>query len=1007
MAQDGDITISGTVMAQDGETLPSVSIKVKDANWGVVSDVEGHFVLTRLKAGATVVFSYIGFESQELTVSANKDRLRIALKESANEMEEVLVVAHGTQRKISVVGAITNIKPSELQIPATSVSNMLGGRVPGIISVTRSGEPGSDFSEFWVRGISTFGAGQSALILIDGVDGNLNDLDPADIESFTVLKDASSTAVYGVRGANGVVLVTTNKGKAGQMTVNLKSNVGLSHSPRMPEYLNAGMYARLANEAAISRGMPAIYDDIELGLFASGLDPDLYPNVNWRDVMLKEYTWNQQHHLSISGGGTNARYYMSLGILNKDAVFKQDVSANKYNTNVDYNKYNFRANIDANLTNTTILTLGLESVIITQNSPGYGDDNTALWLAQAGLTPVSVPVEYSSGQLPAYGANSNQISPYVLLNHTGYKKFYRNSNNLNVRLNQSLSMITEGLDFTLLYSLNSNSSLLQQRLKSPDLYHARGRLRNGALDLIQTVAYSDPVYGRETFTDRKIYFEGRVNYQRTFGDHRVTGLVHYYMDDYITSDATDDIQAIPKRYIGLSGRLTYSYKDTYMLEGNIGYTGSETFAKGQKFGAFPAVSIGWAPTQYEWIQENVKFINFLKFRGSVGLVGNDRIGGSDNASRFPYLTTMTTTSGSNLWGGRPAITEELVGTDNLRWEKSTKYNLGIDMHFFKSRFDLTIDFFKDIRSGIFQKRASIPEEMGLVQIPWANVGSMKSWGSDGNISYTQPFGNKSALTVRANMTYSKNTITSFEETGIRYPYQSAVGYRYGISRGLIALGLFEDEDDIINSPRQIFNSQVLPGDIKYKDVNGDGLINDDDIVPIEYSNVPEFQYGFAAEYSWKNWAFSFFFEGVENVNFFYGGSGYYPFAEGYTGNVLSIVGNQNNRWTPESISGTKATENPNARFPRLSYGANANNNRASTFYLSDGSYLRLKNVEISYDLKLQALRILGIQSIRLSAIGENLHCWDMVKLWDPAQASNNGAVYPLQRIYTLQMNIKF
>jgi TonB-linked SusC/RagA family outer membrane protein len=1003
-----DLTVGGLVMSEKGEELIGVSVVVKESSAkGTVTDMDGRFKLTNVQKGQTLAFSYIGFEKQELTIEKTDERMRVILKEKIDEMEEVVVVGRATQRKMSVVGAIANIDVKDLKTPATSVSNMLGGRVPGIISVNRSGEPGRDFSEFWIRGISTFGAGSSALVLIDGVEGNINTLDTEDIESFSILKDASATAVYGVRGANGVVLVTTKRGTAGKLSVNVKANAGVSHSPRMPQYVDANTYAALANEAAVSRGMSPIYSDMDLALFKSGLDPDLHPNINWRDVILKDYTWNQQYHLSASGGGQVARYYISLGVLNKEAIFKQDKGiGNEYDTNVDYNQYNFRANVDINLTPSSVLTLGLENILVDQNYPGYGDNSQALWDAQANLTPVIVPLVFSSGQLPAYGQWNEQISPYVLLNYTGYQKYYRNTNNLNVQFQQDLSMLTQGLSITALFNLNANNQMWSGRSKMPTLYYSKKRLRDGTLDLEKRRDAQEPFYWRNTEIDRKIYFEAHADYNRIFNSvHRVTGLVHFYMQDYISSRFATDLTAIPKRYMGFSGRATYSYKDTYMIEGNIGYTGSEAFEKGKKFGTFPAISLGWVPTQYDFTKNVMPFLDFLKFRGSYGIVGNDRLTWDDSV-RFPYLTLMGD-SGSGPWNSGTGITETQVGSNNLRWETSNKYNFGIDAKFFKSRFDMTVDFFRDIRSGIYQQRASIPEEMGLVTLPWANVGKMKSWGIDGHLSYTQPVNNDSYLVLRANLTQSKNEILEFEEAIVRYPYQTATGYQWGINRGLIALGLFKDEEDVQNSPRQVFESVVLPGDIKYKDINGDGLVDDYDIVPLEYSNTPQIQYGFATEFNWKNWNFSALFEGVSRVKYFSGGNGFYPFVGRETGNILDIVAEQSNRWTSAEFSGDPSTENPNARFPRLTYGNNANNNRASTFWLNDGSYLRLKNVQISYRSKVEFLRKLGIQGAVISLIGDNLYVWDKVKLFDPAQASGNGAAYPIQRVYTIQLNLKF
>jgi len=1004
MAQS-NLTVGGLVMSETGEGLVGVTVVVKDApGKGTITDTDGRFKLQGLEKGQILVVSYIGYVKQELTVTKSDERLRLTLKEDVSSLDELVVVGHSTQRKASVIGAITNIEVKDLKVPATSVSNMLGARVPGIIAVTRSGEPGKDFSEFWIRGISTFGAGSSALVLIDGVEGNLNTLDAEDIESFSILKDASATAVYGVRGANGVVLVTTKRGRAGKLSVNLKVNSGYSYSPRMPEYVDANQYAALANEAALSRGMEPIYNEVDLQLFESGIDPDLHPNVNWRDIILKDYTMNQQIHLSASGGGQAARYYMSLGVMNKDALFKQDKGINKYDTNVDYKQYNFRANVDMSLSQYTVMSLGLETVLVMQNYPGFGNSSQDLWNAQANITPVTVPILFSTGQIPAYGTNNDQISPYVLLNYTGYRKYYRNTNNLNLQLEQDLSMITKGLKFTALFSLNSNSEIWSTRTKTPALYYARTRKRDGTLDLEKKRDAADPNFNVSTGVNRKFYFQAHTNYERTFSKvHRVGGLVHYYMEDYIGSENITDLNAIPKRYIGLSGRATYSYKDTYMVEGNVGYTGSEAFENGKKFGLFPAVSLGWLPSQYQAFKDNVPFINYLKFRASYGQVGNDRMN-----VRFPYLTLMGP-SGGSLWNSGSGYTETQVGSSNLRWETATKSNFGIDGKFLGEQFDFSVDMFKDVRSGIYQQRASIPEEMGLVTLPFANVGKMESWGVDGHISYTKHINKDAFFVLRANYTQSKNKVLEYEESIVRYPYQSTVGYQWGVNRGLVALGLFEDEADVLNSPKQTFGGDVLPGDIKYKDINGDGIIDWYDEVPLEYSATPQIQYGFASEFNWKNWNLSVLFEGVSRVKYFSGGNGFFPFAGKEVGNVMSVIADQSQRWTAAEISGDPSTENLNARFPRLSYGGNNNNNRNSTFWLNDASYIRLKNVQLSYQTQADFLKRVGIESANFSLIGENLHVWDKLKdkSFDPAQATGNGAAYPLQRIYTFQMNLKF
>lgn len=1003
--------VAGTVMDEKGEPLIGVAVIDKDKIvQGTATDLDGKFRIKDIPSGSVLVFSYVGYKTKEYKVTASKEGLKIVMDPDISDLDEVVVVGQASQRKVSVTGAITIVKPEILDVPATSVSNMLGGNVPGIISVTRSGEPGDDFSEFWIRGISTFGASSSALVLIDGVEGSIDDLDPSDIESFSILKDASATAVYGVRGANGVVVITTKSGKAGKLRINFKTNLIMSESARMPEFVDGYTYANLANEARASRGLSPRYSNTELELLRTGLDPDLYPNVDWFDVILKDRVWQNQHFLSVSGGGIGARYYMSLSIQNKDGIFKQDKTANKYNTNISYHKYSFLAKVDANLTKTTVLGLKLNQVIVDQNAPGfeYKDKdgkvtNDALFEAVATLTPVTVPVKYSNGALSAYGSNANEKSPYVLMNHSGFKEKRRMNTDLVVTVDQNLDFLTKGLALRGMFSYKNEAHHDITRAKSPDLYYANGRFASGELDMKRTVEKKELEYSKNTYVARQYYWELNANYNRVFGEHRVGGLVHFYLQSATNSNAATNLAAIPKRYEALSGRATYGFKDTYFAEFNVGYTGSEQFPNGQKFGWFPAVSGGWVPTQYAVVQEKLPFINFLKFRISYGKVGNDRL--KDDV-RFPYITTIV--NGSSGWGTTGGLKEGQVGTDGLVWETANKFDVGMDLNLFNDKVQLVVDYFKDKRTGIFQQRANIPEEVGLVSAPWANVGSMNSHGVDGNISFSQNFGKDWRMTLRANMTYSRNKVTNWEETEARYQYQTNIGIPYGVKRGLIALGLFKDQNDIDSSPRQTFESKVYPGDIKYMDVNGDGIIDSDDEVPLSYSDTPEFQYGFAGEFQWKKWTLSFLFEGAGHSNYFYGGNGYYPFAGETTGNVLEIVANPSNRWISREISGTAATENPDARFPRLSYGENKNNNRNSSFWLADNSYLRFKNLTLRYAYQNTWLRnTLGIQGVDVSFIVNNICTWDKIKLWDPGQAAGNGMKYPIQRTYTLQLNFNF
>lgn len=1012
------LIISGTVMDEKGGELPGVTIVVRGAtSINTVSDNEGRFRLQNIEQGSTVIFRFVGYTDYPYLVKESKDKLRIGLKENVSALEEVVVVAlGGTQRKVTTTGAVTTVNVKDLQVPATSVSNMLGGRVPGIVAVTRSGEPGNDFSEFWIRGISTFGASSAALILVDGVEGDLNNIDPMDIESFSVLKDASATAVYGIRGANGVVIINTKRGKAGALKINGRANATYSHSARMPEYLGSYDYARLANEARLSRSLAPQYTSAELELFNSGLDPDLYPNVDWRDVILSDFTKFDQYNLNLSGGGTNARYYMSVGYMGKDGLFSQDKNVTKYDANSRYSKLNFRANVDVDLTKNTKLGLNLDNAIVRNNTPGGGQINTReLWNSLSSITPASVPVRYSNGNAAAYGLTGTEQTPYYRLNYTGYNKLSSNIANVKLNLAQDLNSVLNGLSANALvsftYTADHTSSLSKRGVEAFRPGPNGGRANDGSLVTLRSITIQDPQYSQPSVAKRQTYIEARVNYARIFDErHNITGLVHAYRQEDAASNADYEVESqnvIPVRYQALSARATYGYKDTYLFEANIGLSGSENFQPGDQYGIFPALSAGWVPSNYDWWEQNLKVVNFFKIRGSWGKVGNASIRNPNNNNtlvRFPYQTIVQPV-GSD-WG--TGISETRLGTKGLKWQTSTKYDLGTDIKLLDDRIDIIADVFLTEAKDIYQQRVTLPEEVGAAQSPWLNAGSMRSWGFDGSLAYNQTVNKDLQFTLRGNMTFARNKVTHWEQSGVNFPYQSFTGVPYGVQRGLVALGLFKDEADIASSPAQTFMNNYLPGDIKYKDVNNDGIINTDDVVPLKYSDVPRAIYGFAASVSWKKWNFNVFFTGQDQVNYFLGGAGYYPFVNELSGNLLQMVGDENNRWIPASISGNPATENPDARFPRLTYGANANNNRASTFWMADASFLRLKNAEIAYRLDPTWLkRRIGITAINLSLIGDNLAVWDKLKIWDPEQASNNGSVYPMQRTYTLQMNLNF
>lgn len=1008
-------TLTGIVLDEFNESVPGANVYIKDKpGVGVTTDVDGKFQL-KVDMYDVIVVSFLGYDSYEQRLTKVTKNLKIVLKPSSEKLDEVVVVGMGTQRKVSVAGAITNIDPTELEVPATNIVNTLAGRVAGVIGVQSSGEPGKNISEFWVRGIGTFGANAGALVLIDGLEGDLSQIDAADVESFSVLKDAAATAVYGSRGANGVVLVTTKRGLESKLKISGRANVTISHLKRLPEYVNGTQYAQLANEAAVASGLSPIYSDVDMDIIKYGLDPDLYPNVDWQDVLLNPNSFQQTYYVSAQGGSSVARYFASLGMSKESSAYNA-ADDSKYNKGVGYDTYNYRLNLDINLTKTTKVYIGATGYMSVNNRPSMGEDYSRgvsltdwLWSAQAKTTPLSYPLRYSNGYLPAVGAK-DEISPYVLLNYTGNVKEQNTRNLVTLGVTQDLSMITKGLTAKLQGSWDNQNAFGESRYKKPALWEATGRNVNGTLQMNKISDQQAVKYSSQSWVWRKLYLEANINYDRTFGDHRVGGLLFYYLEDTAETGATSSMNAIPKRYQSLSGRFTYGFQDTYFADLNFGLNGSENFEPGKQYGFFPAAALAWVPTSYQFMQDNLPWLNFLKFRASYGIVGNDRI----SNRRFPYLTLIKEdASTNNPWGGTGSLTEEQVGADNLMWEKAKKFDLGMDMHLFNDKVTLTVDYFKDIRDGIFQERKQIPDYVGLIQMPYGNVGRMKSWGADGNMEFFQPIGKDAHIVLRGNFTLSKNKILNWEDTKKPYSYLENNGYANNVQRGFVALGLFKDQQDVDMSPEQF--GKVRPGDIKYKDVNGDGKITDDDKVPLfAYSGVPQLMYGIGAEFRYKNWTLNVLLKGTGRNKFLYGGSdgskfdGYMPFNQQTKGNVMSIAYNPANRWISAEYSGNPATENPNARFPRLYYGKSENNTKPSTFWMGDARYLRLQELSLNYNLKVPALqRVLGIQSMNIQLMCENLAVWDSVEIFDPEQATACGQAYPLPARYSLQLYLNF
>lgn len=1017
--QKETLTIAGTVMDDTGEPLPGASVYIKDKpSAGTVSDVEGKFRI-KVEYGDHLVFSFVGFESVEYVSVKSVSNLQIKFKEQGVGLDEFVVVGLGAkERKITNVGAISTVDVKQLQSPAASITNLLGGRVPGVISLQSSGEPGKNLSEFWVRGIGTFGANSKALVLIDGLEGNLNTIDPADIESFSVLKDASATAVYGVRGANGVVLVTTKKGTVDRIQITGRANVTLSHLNRLPKYLGAYEYAQLANEANVVRGNSPLYSEEEMNIIQDGLDNDIYPNVNWQDQILNKNFWRQSYYASGRGGSEVARYFISLGLNNETAAYKVQKDS-PYASNVGYTNYNYRINLDLNLTKTTTIYVGSDGYYSQLDQPGIANTEY-IWNAQARLTPLAIPTVYSNGQYPGMGNNS-QSSPSVMINRTGRASNQSFKGKITMALSQDLSKVLKGLKFKMQGAYDIHSYFNERRFIQPALYQAIGRNYDGTLMTIERVQERKASYSKSTSQYRKYHFEATLNYNHIFGhDHRTSALIYYYLsDEKDSNDATSNLSAIPLRYQGVSGRVTYGFRDTYLVDVNFGYTGSENFQPGKQYGFFPSIALGWVPTNYEFMREHLPWLDHFKIRASYGTVGNDRI----TSTRFPYLTKVHEGT-AEVWGlnGIETLGETRIGADNLAWERAIKSNLGVEGKLFGSKLEFVVDIFKDQRNGIFQQRVQVPEYVGVISNPYANVGKMMSCGADGNISYSTNLTKDFGLTLRGNFTYSKNKVQNWEDVYKEYPYLAYNGFPYNSIRGYQAIGLFKDEDDIKYSPKQSFGV-VMPGDIKYKDVNGDGVITTMDKVPLTHSNYPLVMYGFGTELRYKNFSLGLLFKGTGKTSFFYvgqttrvhgesevNGMGYMPFFQGNEGNVLTLAADPANRWIPREYAlehgiDPSLAENPHARFPRLQYGNNTNNSQLSTFWEGDSRYLRLQEITLNYHLSPKFMRNIGIGSLDIQFIGTNLFTWDKVKIFDPEQAVWNGRKYPIPTTYALQLYV--
>ncbi|WP_148371448.1 SusC/RagA family TonB-linked outer membrane protein [Bacteroides bouchesdurhonensis] len=1002
-AQEQQIEVTGTVTDVNKEPLIGVNITVKNMpGFGVMTDINGKYKI-KVPDYSTLIFSYVGFQSKEVLVK-DKKVIDVIMKEDENNvLDEVTITGTGAQKKITVTGAVTTVDVSQLKTPSSSITNALAGNVPGILARQTSGQPGDNISEFWIRGISTFGAGSSALVLVDGFERDLNEVNVEDIQDFSVLKDASATAIYGSRGANGVVLITTKRGKEGKTKVNVKVETSYSTRTKTPEFVDGVTYVNMVNEAFTTRSKPAPYSAEDVELFRNGLDPELFPNVDWMDLILKKGAPIYRATVDLSGGGTTARYFVSASYVDEGGMYKTDEGLKEYNTNANYRRWNYRMNIDLNLTKTTLLKVGVSGSLDKQNQPG--GSASQIWISALSYNPIATPVKYKDGKWAAQGTN-NQINPWFLVTQMGYAEKWNNKIQTTINLEQDLKFITEGLKFYGRFGYDTNTYNTNSHIKYPDMWKAQNK-RNveGKLEYDKVVSEQLMVVNPHATGNRKEYLEAELHYNRTFGDHIVGGVLKYSQDKTVNTSENlekNAIQAIERRHQGLAGRFTYGWKYRYFFDFNFGYNGSENFATGHQFGFFPAYSAAWNIAEEPIIKKILPWMNMFKLRYSYGKVGNDYL-----SSRFPYLSTYKTEDkygyyygdiGTNSSTGAfyQGLTYSNFASTGITWEVAKKHDVGVDFSLFNDKFSGTVDYFHEQRDGIYMKRTYLPYSTGLLEYsPYANVGSVLSRGFDGNIAYNQKLGDV-ALTFRANMTYSKNEIKAYDEAYSHFDYKRNQGFRVDQLRGLISEGLFVDYDDIRNSPKQTFGD-VAPGDIKYKDVNGDGVIDSNDEVPIGATTRPNLIYGFGLSAQWKGFDFNLHFQGAGKSSFALYGSVAYPLSQQYWGNILTdVVGNY---WS------LGENENPNAKYPRLTFGGNSNNYRTSTYWMRDGSYLRLKNLELGYTLPTQWTRSLYLNKVRIYLMGTNLLTFSSFKLWDPEMGSGTGEKYPLSRTYTIGLTV--
>ncbi|GAE21603.1 TonB-dependent receptor [Bacteroides pyogenes] len=1009
--------ITGVVTDAKGESIIGVNVVVKDhPSIGTVTDAEGRYkIMVPQNDNITLLFSFLGYNTEEVKVKA-RSNINVVMYEDLKTLDEVVVIGYGKQKKNSVVSSINAISPAELAVSSNrNLTNNLAGQVPGLIAVQRSGEPGYDSSEFWIRGVSSFKGGTNPLVLVDGVPRDMQDIETDEIESFTLLKDAAATAVYGAEGANGVILITSKRGNSQKPRISFRAEGTILTPTRLPKFMNSVETLELFNEALNNEGTASIRTPEDIAKYGPGADRDLYPDTDWLKEMLREHTYNMRYTLNVRGGSDRARYFVSGAFYQENGIFKEN-EKNKWDNNIGLKRYNLRSNIDFNATNTTLVKVDLSGQYLQTNYPGVATNQ--IFNAMCRTPSYLLPAVYSDGTIAGHPRpSSNRVNPYNLLANSGYTKEWRTAIQSKVEVEQKLDFITSGLKWKGIVSFDAGMQYVAKRTMTPNQYVATGRNEDGELIFNKVVEGSDVLSeSLSNSSDKKIYFETAFDYNRSFAEkHEVTGMLLY-----MQKETQYHNNALPYRKQGLVGRMTYSYDGRYFVEGNFGYTGSETFAKGYRFGFFPAIGIAWYTSNEPYYPAALKkIVNKLKFRTSMGRTGNDDTGGA----RFLYRGTMKQNAGSYnigfsnsgpLGGIGNGIVEGQFESPFITWEIEDKQNYGIDIGLFDNRIDLQVDYFNNKRKSILLQRNTVLNVTGFQQMPWQNFGIVKNQGVDASVMIHEQIG-QVKLSARGNFTFARNEIVEFDQVPQIYPWLEKKGTRLNSNKLYIADGLYTFDDfnitgEGLNRTYELkpgvvtgLSSGLRPGDIKYKDLNNDGRIDSNDQVEdVGNPTVPEIVYGFGFNAEWKGFYAGIFFQGAGKTSTILGtgaSATFFPFQWGIEESaVRSVV---SNRWTEQNPS-------QEVMFPRMHSNGFTNNITPSTWWMRDAGFLRLKNIEFGYSFEKRTLKKLKLEALRFYIQGSNLYVWDSIKMWDPEQGNKNGGfAYPLNRTFTLGLDFTF